>query len=39
MVSELIKAFVDNFMISETKLDDSFPEGHSFTGGYHTPCR
>ena len=27
MLSELIKGFVDVFMISETKLDDSFPEG------------
>ena len=27
MLSELIKGFVDAFMISETKLDDSFPEG------------
>ena len=30
MVSELIKGFVDVFMISETKLDDSFPEGQFF---------
>ena len=37
MVSELIKGFVDVFMISETKLDDSFPEGQFFTDGYHTP--
>ena len=26
MLSELIKGFVDVFMISETKLDDSFPK-------------
>ena len=39
MVSELIKGFVDIFMISDTKLDDSFPEGHFFIDGYHTPCR
>ena len=36
MVSELIKGFVDVFMISETKLDDSFPEGQFFIDGYHT---
>ena len=39
MVSELIKGFVDIFMISETKLDDSFPEGQFFLDGYHTPFR
>ena len=39
MVSELIKGFVDVFMISETKLDDSFPEGQFFIEGYHTPFR
>ena len=39
MVSELIKGFVDVFMISETKLDDSFPEGQFFIDGYHTPFR
>ena len=39
MVSELIKGFVDVFMISETKLDDCFPEGQFFTDGYHTPFR
>ena len=39
MLSELIKGFVDVFRISETKLDDSFPEGHFFIDGYHTPFR
>ena len=39
MVSELIKPFVDIFMISETKLDDSFPEGQLFIDGYDTPFR
>ena len=39
MVSELIKGFVDVFMISETKLDDSFPEGQFFIDGYHSPFR
>ena len=37
MLSELIKGFVDVFMISETKLDDSFPEGQFFIDGYDTP--
>ena len=39
MLSELIKGFVDVFMISETKLDDSFPEGQFLIDGYHTPFR
>ena len=39
MLSELIKGFVDVFMISETKLDDSFPEGQFFIDDYHTPFR
>ena len=39
MVSELIKGFVDIFMISETKLDFSFPEGQFFLDGYQTPFR
>ena len=38
--SKFIKeGFVDVFMISETKLDDSFPEGQFFIDGYHTPFR
>ena len=39
MVSELITGFVDIFMISETKLDFSFPEGQFFLDGYQTPFR
>ena len=39
MLSEMIKGFVDVFMISETKLDDSFPGGQFFIEGYHTPFR
>ena len=39
MLSELIKGFVDVFIISETKLDDSFPEGQIFIDGYHTRFR
>ena len=39
MVSELTKGFIDIFMISETKLDESFPECQFFIDGYHTPFR
>ena len=39
MVSEIIKGFVDIFMISETKFDDSFPEDQFFIDGYHKPVR
>ena len=39
VLSELIQNFVDVFMISETKLDESFPEGQFFIDGYHTPFR
>ena len=39
MLSKLIKGFVDAFMISETKLDESFPESQFFIDGYHTLFR
>ena len=39
LLHELIKGFIHVFMISETKLDDSVPEGQFFTDGYHTPFR
>ena len=39
MVSEIIKGFVDIFMISETKFDVSFPEDQFFIDGYHKPVR
>ena len=39
MVSEPIKGFIDISMISETKLDESFPECQFFIDGYHTPFR
>ena len=39
LLHELIKGFVHVFMISETKLDGSVPEGQFFTDGYHTPFR
>ena len=35
MLSELKKGFVDVFMLSEAKLDDSFPEGQFFIDGCH----
>ena len=39
MLSQLIKGFVDVFMLSETKLDDSFPEGQFFIDSFHAPFR
>ena len=30
MLSEMIKAFADVFMMSETKLDDGFVDGRFF---------
>ena len=39
MLSEVIKGFVDVSMISETKLDGSFPEDQFFIAVYHTPFR
>ena len=36
MLSEMVKGFVNVFMISETKLDDSFPGGQFFKESYHT---
>ena len=39
MLSELIKGFVDIFMISETKLDNSFPKSQFFIDGSHAQFR
>ena len=39
MLSELIKGFVNVFMITETKLDGSFPEGQFFMCSYNAPFR
>ena len=36
-LSELVKGFVDILLISESKLDDSFPEGQFIIDGYHHP--
>ena len=37
--SELIKGSIDIFMVSETKLDDSFSEGQLLIKGFHSPFR
>ena len=36
---EQIKGSFDVFMISESKLDDSFPRGQFLIDGFHTPSR
>ena len=35
----MVKGGVDIFLISESKLDDSFPEGQFIIDGYHAPFR
>ena len=37
MVEELIKDKIEIFLISETKLDNSFPNGQFLIKGYSTP--
>ena len=39
MLGDLIKAKIDMFLISETKLDSSFPSGKFVIKGYSTPFR
>ena len=39
MLEELIKDKTDIFLISETKLDSSFPSGQFLIKGYSTPFR
>ena len=39
MLNQMIKGFVDVFVVSETKTDGSFPGEQFFIGGYHTPFR
>ena len=34
-----IKGFIDVLMVTETKLDDSFPEGQSLVESIHSPFR
>ena len=38
-LTEMVKGFVDIFLISESKTDDSFPEGQFTIDGYHAPFR
>ena len=38
-LTEILKGFVDIFLISESKLDDSFPEGQFIIDGYRAPFR
>ena len=38
-LTEMVKGFVDIFLISESKLDDSFPESQFIIDGYHAPFR
>ena len=37
--SEQSKGLIDILMVSETKLDDSFPEGQFLIDGFHSPFR
>ena len=39
LLCEQIKGSIDIFMISETKLDDSFPQGQFLIDGFHSPLR
>ena len=39
MLEELIKDKIDIFLISETKLDSSFPSGQFVIQSYSTPFR
>ena len=39
MICEQIKGSIDIFMISETKFDDSFPQGQFLIEGFSSPFR
>ena len=39
LLCEKIVGSIDVFMISESKLDDSFPHGQFLIDGFHTPFR
>ena len=39
LLSEQIKGSIDKLMISQTKLDDMFPEGQFLMEGYHARFR
>ena len=38
-LTEMVKGFADIFLISASKLDDSFPESQFIINGYHAPFR
>ena len=38
-LTEMVKGFVDIRLISDSKLDDSFPEGQFIIDGYYAPFR
>ena len=39
LFSEQVKGSIDILMLSETKLDDSFPEAQFLIEGFHSPFR
>ena len=39
LFSEQVKDSIDILMVSETKLDDSFPEAQFLVKGFHSPFR
>ena len=39
LFSEQVKGSIDILMVSETKLDDSFPEAQFLIEGFHSPVR
>ena len=39
LTCEQIIGSIEIFMISETKLDESFPQGQFLIEGFHSPCR
>ena len=39
LLSEQVKGSIDILMVSETKLDDSFPEAQFLIEGFHSPFR
>ena len=38
-LSELVKVHIDILMVSEAKLDNSFPEGQFLIESFHSPFR
>ena len=39
MLSDQIKGNIDILLVSETKIDDSFPNGNFLIDGFSTPYR